>query len=71
MRPETSSFQVVSRTFSVCGQVSTLGAPRGYPVTRHVCRSGTSAIWVSLRSTLQVVDAALIYTVRVQGCAGL
>jgi len=48
-----------------------LGVIRDVPVTRHARRSDTSAIWVSQRSTLHVVDAVLVYTARVQGCAAL
>jgi len=48
-----------------------LGATRDVPVTRHARCSDTSAIWMSLRSTLHVVDAVLVYPARLQGCAGL
>ena len=48
-----------------------LGAIRDVPVTTHARRSDTSAIWVSLRSTLHVVDAVHVYTARVWGYAGL
>jgi len=48
-----------------------VGAIRDAQVAGHALRSDTSAIWVSLRSTLHFVDAVLFYTARVQGCAGL
>ena len=37
----------------------------------HARRSKTTAMRVSQRSTLHVWDAVLVYTARVQGCAGL